>query len=94
MACDDPETNEFHLGRLQFGVAYDFPETTLTLHILRAVALPAKDLTGTSDPYVRIMLLPDKKRKITTNVKRKNLNPRWNEVFAFEGRSRSYTVSR
>lgn len=81
--CDSPDVPS--LGRLQFGVAYDFPEMTLTLHILRAVKLPAKDMTGTSDPYVKVLLLPDKKRKITTNVKRKNLNPRWNEVFAFEG---------
>jgi len=31
------------------------------------------------------MLLPDKKHKLLTNIKRRNLNPRWNEVFAFEG---------
>ena len=51
-----------------------------------AVDLAAKDFSGTSDPYVKIMLLPDKKRKLTTNVKSKNLNPRWNVVFAFEGK--------
>ena len=61
---------------------------TLTLRIIRAVDLAARDFGGTSDPYVRIMLLPDKKRRLQTNVKRKNLNPRWNEVFAFEGQSR------
>ena len=49
--------------------------------------LAAKDMSGTSDPYVKVMLLPDKKRKLTTNIKRKNLNPRWNETFAFEGTS-------
>ena len=74
------------LGRIQFSIAYDFPEMTLTLRIIRAVDLAAKDFSGTSDPYVKIMLLPDKKRKLTTNVKRKNLNPRWNEVFSFEGK--------
>lgn len=60
-------------------------EQTLTLRIIRAVELAAKDFGGTSDPYVKIMLLPDKKRKLQTNIKRKTLNPRWNEVFAFEG---------
>ena len=63
-------------------------EMTLTLRVIRAVDLPAKDLCGTSDPYVKILLLPDKKRKLLTNIKHKNLNPRWNEVFAFEGWSR------
>ena len=61
---------------------------TLTLKIMRAVELPAKDFSGTSDPYVKIMLLPDKKHKLQTNIKRRNLNPRWNEVFAFEGKWR------
>ena len=90
---DDLETGSSSekLGRIQFSVAYDFQESTLTLRIIRAVDLPAKDFTGTSDPYVRIMLLPDKKRKLTTNIKRKNLNPRWNEVFAFEGKQGSYS---
>ena len=61
---------------------------TLTLKIMRAIELPAKDFSGTSDPYVKIMLLPDKKHKLQTNIKRRNLNPRWNEVFAFEGQSK------
>lgn len=57
----------------------------LTLKVMRAAELAAKDFSGTSDPYVKILLLPDKKNKLQTNVKRKNLNPRWNETFAFEG---------
>lgn len=60
-------------------------ELTLNLRIMCAVDLAAKDMSGTSDPYVKVMLLPDKKHKLVTNIKRKNLNPRWNEVFAFEG---------
>jgi len=59
---------------------------TLNLRIISASELAAKDMSGTSDPYVKVMLLPDKKRKLTTNIKRKNLNPRWNETFAFEGK--------
>ena len=73
------------LGKIQFNLKYDFQEMTLTLRIIRAVGLPAKDFSGTSDPYVKILLLPDKKHKLQTNIKRKNLNPRWNEMFAFEG---------
>jgi len=80
------------LGRIQFTLGYDFEQSTLTLKIIRAVDLAAKDITGRSDPYVKVMLLPDKKHKLPdkkhkllTNIKRRNLNPRWNEVFAFEG---------
>ena len=40
---------------------------------------------GFSDPYVRITLMPDKKHKLETKIKRKTLNPRWNETFYFEG---------
>lgn len=78
------------LGRIQFTLGYDFEQSTLTLKIIRAVDLAAKDITGRSDPYVKVMLLPDKKHKLLTNIKRRNLNPRWNEVFAFEGLLRSY----
>lgn len=73
------------LGKLQFSLAYNENESTLTLKIIRAIELAAKDFSGTSDPYVKILLLPDKKTKLVTSIKRKNLNPRWNEVFAFEG---------
>lgn len=73
------------LGKLQFSLTYSQLDSTLTLKIMRAIELAAKDFSGTSDPYVKILLLPDKKTKLQTSIKRKNLNPRWNEVFAFEG---------
>lgn len=97
MLMEDPEVVEeratgpivegvdFKLGRIQFGLMYDFQNLTLTLRIIRAVDLPAKDVTGTSDPYVKILLLPDKKHKLLTKVKKRNLNPHWNECFLFEG---------
>ena len=87
MLMEDPEVVEEHatgpivegvdykLGRIQFGLTYDFQNLTLTLRIIRATELPAKDVTGTSDPYVKILLLPDKKHKLLTKVKKRNLNP-------------------
>lgn len=75
-----------NLGRIQFSVGYNFQESTLTVKILKAQELPAKDFSGTSDPFVKIYLLPDKKHKLETKVKRKNLNPHWNETFLFEGK--------
>ncbi|NXA55274.1 SYT7 protein, partial [Nothocercus julius] len=77
-----------NLGRIQFSVGYNFQESTLTVKIMKAQELPAKDFSGTSDPFVKIYLLPDKKHKLETKVKRKNLNPHWNETFLFEGKGR------
>ncbi|XP_075924680.1 synaptotagmin-7 isoform X8 [Petromyzon marinus] len=74
-----------NLGKIQFSVGYSFQDMTLTVKILKAVELPAKDFSGTSDPFVKIYLLPDKKNKVETKVKRKNLNPHWNETILFEG---------
>ncbi|KAI9528549.1 Synaptotagmin-7, partial [Dissostichus eleginoides] len=73
------------LGRVQFSVGYSFQDSTLTVKILKGQDLPAKDFSGTSDPFVKLYLLPDKKHKLETKVKRKNLNPHWNETFLFEG---------
>lgn len=36
--------------------------------ILKALDLPAKDANGFSDPYVKIYLLPDRKKKFQTKV--------------------------
>ena len=85
LASGGKHQHQQQLGRINFSVSYDFDTQTLTVKIIRAEKLAAKDLSGTSDPYVKISLLPDKKHTLTTNVKRKNLNPRWNEIFAFEG---------
>ncbi|NWS77137.1 SYT7 protein, partial [Crotophaga sulcirostris] len=55
-----------NLGRIQFSVGYNFQESTLTVKIMKAQELPAKDFSGTSDPFVKIYLLPDKKHKLET----------------------------
>ena len=53
--------------------------------LFQATNLPAMDLTGTSDPFVKCCLLPDRKRKLETKTKRKTLNPVWREKLTFEG---------
>lgn len=45
------------------------------------------DMGGTSDPYVKVYLMPDKKKKFETKVHRKTLNPTFNEQFTFKVRS-------
>lgn len=52
--------------------------------ILQAAELPAMDVGGSSDPYVKLYLLPDKKKKFETKVQRKSLDPNFNESFSFK----------
>lgn len=54
--------------------------------ILEAEEIPAMDMSGTSDPYVKVFLLPDKKKKFETKVHRKTLSPVFNENFVFKVR--------
>ncbi|KAJ8416279.1 hypothetical protein AAFF_G00383010 [Aldrovandia affinis] len=70
-------------GRLHFVLKYDCDLEQLIVKIHKAQDLPAKDFTGTSDPYVKIYLLPDRKTKHQTKVHRKTLNPMFDEVFLF-----------
>ena len=60
--------------------------------VFQAKELPAKDISGTSDPYVRVVLLPDKKQKLETKIKRKTLHPKWHETFYFEGKDSMTSV--
>ena len=82
---DGPTDRGEELGSIYFNLSYDPIDLVLKLTIQKAVSLPAKDMSGTSDPFVKVLLLPDKKHKLETRVKRKMLNPIWNEVFTFEG---------
>lgn len=56
----------------------------LTVGILQAADLLSMDSGGTSDPYVRVYVLPDKKKKFDTKVHKKTLNPVFNETFTFK----------
>ncbi|MED6288612.1 hypothetical protein CHARACLAT_028318, partial [Characodon lateralis] len=79
----DPKENE-KLGQLHFTLDYNFTENTLVVGILQASELPAMDVGGSSDPYVKLYLLPDKKKKFETKVHRKTLEPNFNETFLFK----------
>lgn len=56
----------------------------LTVGILQAADLLSMDSGGTSDPYVKVLLQPDKKKKYDTKVHKKTLNPVFNESFVFK----------
>ncbi|XP_010879741.1 synaptotagmin-6 [Esox lucius] len=70
-------------GKINFSLKYDHESEVLLVNILKAFDLPAKDLCGSSDPYVKIYLLPDRKCKFQTRVHRKTLNPMFDESFQF-----------
>uniref|UniRef100_A0AC34RH97 C2 domain-containing protein n=1 Tax=Panagrolaimus sp. JU765 TaxID=591449 RepID=A0AC34RH97_9BILA len=80
----DDEKEKKNLGRLSYKLDYDFDKNALTVVVLSAEELPAMDLGGTSDPYVKLFLMPDKKKKFQTKVQRKSLNPVFNESFVFK----------
>uniref|UniRef100_A0A8C5MBV3 Synaptotagmin n=1 Tax=Leptobrachium leishanense TaxID=445787 RepID=A0A8C5MBV3_9ANUR len=80
---EQPKEDE-KLGKLQYSLDYDFQNNQLMVGIIQAAELPALDMGGTSDPYVKLFLLPDKKKKFETKVHRKTLNPVFNEQFTFK----------
>ncbi|KAG2684549.1 hypothetical protein I3760_10G082200 [Carya illinoinensis] len=53
----------------------------LSVRVIEARNLPAMDLNGFSDPYVRLQL---GKQKVRTKVVKKSLNPQWGEEFGFQ----------
>ncbi|CAK9298020.1 unnamed protein product [Gordionus sp. m RMFG-2023] len=83
---EDAQSNksEKHLGRLKYKLDYDFQQNQLAVSVIEAQELPGMDISGTSDPYVKVYLMPDKKKKFETKVHRKTLNPVFDETFIFK----------
>ncbi|KAB5544135.1 hypothetical protein DKX38_012247 [Salix brachista] len=57
------------------------PVGILRVKVVRANELMKADLLGTSDPYVKLNLTGEKLPAKKTTIKKKNLNPEWNESF-------------
>lgn len=73
------------LGTLYFSVSYDDVIMALQVHVHKASKLPAKDLIGTVDPYVRVSLHPSPgSNRLETRTRMRNANPVWNEMLMFE----------
>lgn len=73
-----------NLGRIKYKINYDFNESLFSVTILQAENLPALDLCGSSDPYVKVYLLPDKQQCEKTRIHKKSLNPIFDETFHFK----------
>ncbi|MEQ2236740.1 hypothetical protein ILYODFUR_015813 [Ilyodon furcidens] len=84
-ASSEPEP-EPNLGSLSLTVDYNFPKKALVVTIVGARGLPAIDeQAGSSDPYVKMTILPEKKHRVKTRVLRKTLDPIFDETFTFYG---------
>ncbi|XP_069999130.1 synaptotagmin-10-like [Penaeus vannamei] len=68
------------VGRLRFTLKYDPAIEGLIVKVVQALDLPVKDVTGSSDPYIKVYLLPDRKKKFCTKVHRP-FYPKFNESF-------------
>ncbi|XP_014064509.1 double C2-like domain-containing protein beta isoform X1 [Salmo salar] len=73
-------------GRILVSLCYSPEKSCLLVGIVRCAHLAAMDSNGYSDPFVKIVLQPDmgKKSKYKTTVKKKTLNPEFNEEFMYE----------
>ncbi|XP_067376186.1 rabphilin-3A-like isoform X1 [Channa argus] len=73
-------------GRILMSLMYSSQQNRLIVGVVRCVHLAAMDANGYSDPYVKICLKPDmgKKGKCKTQIKKRTLNPEFNEEFSFD----------
>uniref|UniRef100_A0A667WLY4 Synaptotagmin IV n=1 Tax=Myripristis murdjan TaxID=586833 RepID=A0A667WLY4_9TELE len=87
-AVDKPqrEEREGGLGTLHFSLEYQPERKAFVVHIKEAHGLsPTDEQSLTSDPYIKLTLLPEKKHRVKTRVLRKTLDPAFDETFSFYG---------
>ncbi|KAK7905123.1 hypothetical protein WMY93_017730 [Mugilogobius chulae] len=74
------------LGEIMFSLCYLPTAGRLTLTVIKCRNLKAMDITGYSDPYVKVSLICDGRRlkKKKTSIKKNTLNPTYNEAIIFD----------
>ncbi|EHH22617.1 hypothetical protein EGK_05924, partial [Macaca mulatta] len=74
-------------GRVLLSLCYSSQRGGLLVGVLHCVHLAPMDANGYSDPFVCLFLHPNagKKSKFKTSVRRKTLNPEFNEEFFYSG---------
>uniref|UniRef100_I3KDQ8 Rabphilin 3A n=1 Tax=Oreochromis niloticus TaxID=8128 RepID=I3KDQ8_ORENI len=78
--------NSEERGRILISLMYNSQQSRLIVGVVRCAHLAAMDSNGYSDPFVKVCLKPDmgKKAKNKTQIKKKTLNPEFNEEFSYE----------
>ncbi|KAM4662436.1 synaptotagmin-11 isoform 2-T2 [Discoglossus pictus] len=73
-------------GELQVSLSYQPVAQRMTVVVLKAKHLPRMDISGLSDPYVKVNVYYGRKRiaKKKTHVKKCTLNPVFNESFIYD----------
>ncbi|CAL7944290.1 unnamed protein product [Xylocopa violacea] len=82
------ENNKDNLGQLVFKLRYVKEQNALGVTVVNCKGLPAREQNATSDPYVKLKLLPDKLHQAKTRVLRNTRDPVYDEDFTFFGISK------
>lgn len=72
------------LGSVNVSLIYNQEQALLTVRLIQARDLVARDFSGTADPYARLCLLPNRRVQLQSKVHRKTLCPEFEEEFIFE----------
>ena len=84
------DNNKDGLGQLVFKLRYQADQNALAVTVVKCKGLPARgQQNGTSDPYVKLQLFPDKQHRVKTRVLRNTRDPVYDEDFTFFGISQS-----
>lgn len=81
-----PSRRDDGYGQLRCGFRYDRARSKLVVRVFEARDLINTDKNSLSDPYVRILLLPDKRRKTKrrTKIMKDTLAPVFDETFEYD----------
>lgn len=83
----DLETNELvytSQAKIGFSLQFNSSRQLLTLKILGALNLPTRSKNIAPDPYVKIVILPERQIKCITKTLKSNCNPLFNQVFELD----------
>ncbi|XP_058790059.1 synaptotagmin-4 [Phymastichus coffea] len=88
--CKTFESDRNGLGQLVFKLRYLSEQNALVVTVVKCKGLPARGQhNASSDPYVKLQLLPDKQHRTKTRVLRNTRDPIYDEDFTFFGISRT-----
>lgn len=70
---------------LQFSLYYDIQRRTLAVTLQSACSVPSKEVSGSSDFFVSIFLLPNREQVHQTKVQSGTHDVMFNQMFSFQG---------